>query len=190
MKFYYNDPARPETYGKEIVPKKDASYIANLHTMSRKHADFWTNADEPDRKTSFRDLIVYRLAETVLMCSEAYYHKGDNTNAVKYFNMTYERAGNDRFEGTLTLENILDEYARELNFEGVRWPLLKRLGLLGEYCRKWEGESMAENPYLNKDFTFARQNFVVGKHECWPIPSNQILLMGGSDVYPQNKGWN
>lgn len=49
---------------------------------------------------------------------------------------------------------------------------------------------MAENPYLNKDFTFARQNFVVGKHECWPIPSNQILLMGGSDVYPQNKGWN
>lgn len=189
-KFYYNDPARPETYGKEIVPKKDASYIANLHTMSRKHADFWTNADEPDRKTSFRDLIVYRLAETVLMCSEAYYHKGDNTNAVKYFNMTYERAGNDRFEGTLTLENILDEYARELNFEGVRWPLLKRLGLLGEYCREWEGESMAENPYLNKDFTFARQNFVVGKHECWPIPSNQILLMGGSDVYPQNKGWN
>ena len=189
-KFYYNDPARPETYGKEIVPKKDASYIANLHTMSRKHADFWTNADEPDRKTSFRDLIVYRLAETVLMCSEAYYHKGDNTNAVKYFNMTYERAGNSRFEGTLTLENILDEYARELNFEGVRWPLLKRLGLLGEYCKKWEGESMAENPYLNKDFTFARQNFVIGKHECWPIPSNQILLMGGSDVYPQNKGWN
>ena len=109
---------------------------------------------------------------------------------MKYFNLTYVRAGNDRFEGTLTLENILDEYARELNFEGVRWPLLKRLGLLGEYCRKWEGESMAENPYLNKDFTFARQNFVIGKHECWPIPSNQILLMGGSDVYPQNKGWN
>lgn len=192
--FYYNDPASPN-YGQEIVPgsipaASGAQYIARLHPMSTKHADFWTNADDPERTTSFRDLIVYRLAETVLMCSEAYFHKGDNENAVKYFNMTYERAGNTKFEGTLTLEDILDEYARELNFEGVRWPLLKRLGLLGEYCKQWEGETMADNPYLDKDYTYARQNFVIGKHECWPIPSNQILLMGGSSVYPQNEGWN
>lgn len=193
-KFYYNDPSSPK-YGQEIVPgtgggTSGASYITNIHPMSSKHADFWTNADDPERKTSFRDLIVYRLAETVLMCSEAYFHKGDNDNAVKYFNMTYERAVGKKFEGTLTLEELLDEYARELNFEGVRWPLLKRLGLLGEYCKLYEGESMAENPYLDRDYTLARQNFVIGKHECWPIPSNQILLMGGSDVYPQNEGWN
>lgn len=193
-KFYYNDPTSPK-FGQEIVPgtgagTSGASYITNIHPMSRKHADFWTNADDPERKTSFRDLVVYRLAETVLMCCEAYYHKGDNVNAVKYYNMTYERAGNDPFDGTLTLEDILDEYARELNFEGVRWPLLKRLGLLGSYCKQWEGESIAENPYLDKDYTYARQNFVIGKHECWPIPGNQILLMGGSDVYPQNPGWN
>ncbi len=193
-KFYYNDPKSPN-FGKEIVPgsgngTQPSVYITNIHPMSRKHADYWTNSDDPERKTSFRDLVVYRLAETVLMCSEAYLHKGENELAVKYFNMTYGRAGNDPFVGTLTLEDLLDEYARELNFEGVRWPLLKRLGLLGEYCRKYEGESMAENPHLNKDYTFARQNFVIGKHECWPIPSNQILLMGGSSVYPQNEGWN
>lgn len=192
--FYYNDPSSPD-FGRKIVPgttagTKGTSYITNIHPMSTKHADFWTNADEPERKTSFRDLVVYRLAETVLVCCEAYFHKGDNDNAVKYFNMTYRRAGNAAFTGTLTLEDILDEYARELNFEGVRWPLLKRLGLLGEYCRKWEGESRDENPYLDKDYTFARQNFVIGKHECWPIPANQILLMGGSEVYPQNEGWN
>ena len=192
--FYYNDPTSPK-FGQPIVAgtgagTSGASYITNIHPMSSKHADFWTNADDPERKTSFRDLVVYRLAETVLMCAEAYYHKGDNTNAVKYFNMTYERAGNTAFNGTLTLEDLLDEYARELNFEGVRWPLLKRLGLLGEYCKQWEGESIAENRYLDKDYTYARQNFVIGKHECWPIPSNQILLMGGSEVYPQNPGWN
>ena len=192
--FYYKDPASPK-FGQPIVAgtgagTSGASYITNIHPMSSKHADFWTNADDPERKTSFRDLVVYRLAETVLMCAEAYYHKGDNTNAVKYFNMTYERAGNTAFNGTLTLEDLLDEYARELNFEGVRWPLLKRLGLLGEYCKQWEGESIAENRYLDKDYTYARQNFVIGKHECWPIPSNQILLMGGSEVYPQNPGWN
>lgn len=192
--FYYNDPTSPK-FGQPIVAgtgagTSGASYITNIHPMSSKHADFWTNADDPERKTSFRDLVVYRLAETVLMCAEAYYHKGDNTNAVKYFNMTYERAGNTAFNGTLTLEDLLDEYARELNFEGVRWPLLKRLGLLGQYCKQWEGESIAENRYLDKDYTYARQNFVIGKHECWPIPSNQILLMGGSEVYPQNPGWN
>lgn len=192
--FYYNDPTSPK-FGQPIVAgtgsgTSGASYITNIHPMSSKHADFWTNADDPERKTSFRDLVVYRLAETVLMCAEAYYHKGDNTNAVKYFNMTYERAGNTAFNGTLTLEDLLDEYARELNFEGVRWPLLKRLGLLGEYCKQWEGESIAENKFLDKDYTYARQNFVIGKHECWPIPSNQILLMGGSEVYPQNPGWN
>lgn len=193
-KFYYNDPKSPK-YGQEIVPgsgngTQKPVYITNMHPMSKKHADYWTNADDPERKTSFRDLIVYRLAETVLMCSEAYFHKGDNTNAVKYFNMTYERAGNDAFDGTLTLEELLDEYARELNFEGVRWPLLKRLGLLGSYCKQYEGESMEENPNLNKDYTYARQNFIIGKHERWPIPANQILLMGGSSVYPQNEGWN
>ena len=193
-KFYYNDP-KSSNYGKEIVPgtgngTQKPVYITNIHPMSRKHADYWTNADDPERKTSFRDIVVYRLAETTLMCAEAYFHKGENDMAVKYYNMTWQRAGNDEFTGTLTLENLLDEYARELNFEGVRWPLLKRLGLLGEYCKQWEGESMAENPYLNKDYTYARQNFVIGKHERWPIPSNQILLMGGSSVYPQNEGWN
>lgn len=186
--FKYNDPASPK-YGQDIVPVKSATYITNLHPMSVKHADFWTNEDDPERKTSFRDLIVYRLAETYLICSEAYFHKGDNENAVKYFNATYRRAGNTSFSGTLTLEDILDECARELNFEGVRWPQLKRLGLLATYCNTWSGETMAENPYLDKDYIHARNNFVAGKHEVWPIPSNQILLMGGSDKYPQNEGW-
>ena len=157
--------------------------------MSIKHADFWTNSDLPTRQSSFRDLIVYRLAETYLMCAEAYFHKGDNTNALKYFNKTYQRAGNDEFTGTLTLEDILDEYARELNFEGVRWPLLKRLGLLEKYCTQYSGESKAENPYLDKDYTEARKNFIKGKHDKWPIPSDQILLMGANN-FPQTDGWN
>lgn len=193
--FTYNDPTSPK-YGQKIVPgssgtTRGASYITNIHPMSIKHADFWTNEDDPERKTSFRDIIVYRLAETSLMCCEAYFHRdgGGSEKAREYYNKTYQRAGNPRYTEDLTLEVILDEYARELNFEGVRWPLLKRLGLLGEYCRQWEGETIAENPYLDKDYAYARNNFVPGKHETWPIPENQILLMGGHDVYPQNPGW-
>lgn len=188
-RFKYNDITSP-LYGQFIQPKDaGVSYCQRLHPMSVKHADFWTNTDLPTRQSSFRDLIVYRLAETYLMCSEAYFHKGDNANAVKYYNETYQRAGNDAFTGILTLNDLLDEYARELHFEGVRWPLLKRLGLLEEYCRKYSGESKDENPYLDKDYTDARKYFIKGKHEKWPIPSEQILLMGVEN-FPQTDGWN
>ena len=75
--FYYNDP-KSAKFGQEI-PKNlygtSAGYMEKLHPMSKKHFDQWTNADQPDRTTSFRDLIVYRLAETYLMCAEAYFHR-------------------------------------------------------------------------------------------------------------------
>lgn len=189
-KFYYNDPTGAK-FGQEIKPEDaGANYCQRLHPMSVKHADYWTNEDLPTRQSSFKDLIVYRLAETCLMCAEAYFHRdgGGSAKAKEYFNKTYMRAGNPEFTGTLTLDILLDEYARELHFEGVRWPLLKRLGLLGERCRLYSGESRAENPYLDQDYTHARVNFVVGKHERWPIPSNQLLLMGSG--YGQNEGWN
>ena len=188
--FYYNDPAG-DKYGQMILPEDaGANYCQRLHPMSVKHADYWTNEDLPTRQSSFKDLIVYRLAETYLMCAEAYFHRdgGTSSKAIEYFNKTYRRAGNPAFSGELTLDDLLDEYARELHFEGVRWPLLKRLGLLGERCRLHAGESRAENPYLDQDYTHARVNFVEGKHERWPIPSNQLLLMGTE--YGQNEGWN
>lgn len=188
--FYYNDPAGAN-FGKAIDPKDaGTSYCQRLHPMSIKHADFWTNEDLPTRQSSFRDLIVYRLAETYLMCAEAYFHRdgGSSADALKYFNKTWQRAGNDEFTGALTLDDLLDEYARELHFEGVRWPLLKRLGLLAEYCKAYAGETKAENPYLDQDYIHARNNFQPGKHEKWPIPSNQILLMGAEN-FPQTDEW-
>lgn len=186
--FTYNDSSS-EKYGQVIQPADAGSnYCQRLHPMSIKHADFWTNSDLPTRQSSFRDLIVYRLAETYLMCAEACYHMGDNDTALKYFNKTYQRAGNKEFTGTLKLEDLLDEYARELHFEGVRWPLLKRLGLLYKYCTEYSGESREENPYLDKDYTEARMNFIEGKHDKWPIPSDQILLFG-SQNFPQTDVW-
>jgi hypothetical protein len=190
--FYYNDPTSAK-YGQEI-PKDlygaAAGYMEKLHPMSKKHFDQWTNADQPDRTTSFRDLIVYRLAETYLMCSEAYFHRdgGSSPKAIEYYNKTWERAGNAHENGPLTLDMLLDEYARELHFEGVRWSLLKRLGLLGERVRLHGGDLKSEDPYLDKDYAEPRQNFVVGKHETWPIPQNQVDLMG-DDVFPQSDPW-
>ena len=83
------------------------------------------------------------------------------------------------------MQDILDETARECNFEGVRWPQLKRLGLLEEYVTKWAGESKEENPDLNASLIEPRQNFK-NYMNCWAIPQAQLDLMPG---YGQNPGW-
>lgn len=188
--YKYTDPTYPK-YGQEIPLKKSASYMERLHFMSKKYFDKWTNADSPSNKTSFKDLIVYRLAETYLMAAEAYMRKegGMSQNALRCYNQTWERAGNDKFVGSLTQDELLDEYARELNFEGVRWPLLKRLGVMGERVKAHYGETKAENRYLDKDYIECREAFVEGKHECWPIPQAQIDLMGKTN-FPQNPNWD
>ena len=189
--YYYNVKGGAH-YGEKVPRNLDGlSYARYTHPMSIKHADFWTNEDQPDRQSSFRDLIVYRLAETYLMCSEAYFHRdgGTSEKAIEYFNKTYARAGNDPKTGSITLDDLLDEYARELNFEGVRWPLLKRLGILADRCIAHNGDTMVEEPLLDEDYAHARTYFVRGKHENWPIPANQILLMG-KENFPQNPGWN
>ena len=181
------------SYGKPYdleLSKGKADYITNLHFFTKKYFDCWSNADQPDLRSSFKDLPVYRLGETALMCCEAYFHRdgGASTDALKYYNKTWQRAGNNEEHGPLTLDMILDEYARECNFEGVRWPLLKRLGILAERVQAHAGDSKTEDPYLHQNYTDARRNFVAGKHEVWPIPQSQIDMMGKS--FPQHEVWN
>lgn len=189
--YYMDEDLLPE--GKQlgdVATTDKTGYLEQLHPCSLKYFDMWTNADDPSRTSNFKDLIIYRLAETYLMAAEAYFHKegGLSAKAIKYYNETWERAGNNYFNGPLTLDNLLDEYARELHFEGVRWPLLKRLGLLEERVKLHAGDTMKENPKLNTDYNHARKNFE-SKHWCWPIPQNEIDQMGIQD-FPQNKGWN
>ena len=181
------------SYGKPYdleLSKGKADYITNLHFFTKKYFDCWSNADQPDLRSSFKDLPVYRLGETALMCCEAYFHRdgGASTDALKYYNKTWQRAGNNEEHGPLTLDMILDEYARECNFEGVRWPLLKRLGILAERVQAHAGDSKTEDPYLHQNYTDARRNFVAGKHEVWPIPQSQIDMMAKS--FPQHEVWN
>lgn len=174
----------------DVATTTTTLYLECLHPCSRKYFDMWTNADLPSRKSSFKDIVIYRLAETYLMAAEAYFHKegGNSTQAIKYYNETWKRAGNDYFSGPLTLDILLDEYARELNMEGVRWPLLKRLGLLEERTKLHAGDTKKEDPKLNKDYIEARENFKY-YHWYWPIPQSEIDQMG-KENFPQNEGYN
>lgn len=183
----YNDPSFKD-FG-QVCRVSGSSYLSNIHPSSTKYYDKWTHTDDPNFRSSFKDLIVYRLAETALIGAEAYFRKegGSSAKALVYYNMTWERAGNARFEGPLTQDILLEETARELHFEGVRWAQLKRLGLLEERVRLHGGDSKAEDPLLPSDYCEVRTNFKSNRDTRWPIPQTQLDLMPG---YGQNEGWN
>lgn len=193
-KFYYNNPATlpaGKKIGDEVVPANGDKYVTNLHPYSRKYSDEgYTNAGNPARMTSYKDVVLYRLAETYLMCAEAYYHLegGGSAKAREYFNKTYTRAGNEPFTGTLKIQDLLDEYARECHLEGVRWPLLKRLRLLDRVAI-YGGDLPKDDPKLLEieDKVQQRANWDE-KWYVWPIPQSEIDFMGVQN-FPQNAGW-
>lgn len=185
-----NDLPAGKKIGDVAVPSKGLEYINSLHPMTMKYYDGYTNANDPERRSSYKDIVVYRLAETYLMAAEAYYHRdgGASPKAIEYYNKTWERSGNDHFDGPVTIDDLLDEYARECHFEGVRWSLLKRLRLL-ERVQEHGGDTPAEDPLLKEQASLAQQrNNFEPKHYIWPIPQSEVDFMGVAN-FPQNEGW-
>lgn len=165
-------------YGK---PLPASSYSDNFrqYTFSlRKYQDFNKPAG---RAGSYKDVIAFRLAETLLLGAEAHWRKsGDSKNAkaLEYINKVRARAGVPNFD-TIDQKTILEESARELCFEGGRWFLLKRMGVLVEQVNKYH------------TYGSASTNVVIAPMQPyqvrWPIPQGQINLMGGT--FPQNIGY-
>jgi hypothetical protein len=106
------------------------------------------------------DFPMFRLADVYLMYAEAVLRGGggDAGTALQYVNQLRERAydgpSGNISAGQLTLDFILDERARELNWEAHRRTDLIRYGLLtsGEYLWPWKGgvkEGRAVEPFRN-----------------------------------------
>jgi starch-binding outer membrane protein, SusD/RagB family len=78
-----------------------------------------------DDRVSDNDLIVYRLADALLMRAEAYAGLDDIANAKKDLDAVRQRAGIGDYSGTLDKsgieKEILNERGRELFFENKRW---------------------------------------------------------------------
>lgn len=186
----YNNAAglpRGKKLGDTIVAANNAQYL-NLHPACIKYNDSYTRLS-PQETQSYKDIIIYRLAESYLMGAEAYYHLGRADSLSYYYNKTWERAGNTKYNGNITLELIIDEHARELAMEGDRWFFLKRNGMLIERIKKYGGEYLknVSNVVLMNDTTI--RNNVQPHHVRWPIPQSQIEIMGSSN-FPQNEGYN
>ncbi len=172
--FLYNDPDNLPP-GKEIgdtVEVSPGSFFMQLHPGSRKYID---KSRALSSLASYKDIIVYRLAQTYLFAAEAMMRQDKNTQALKYLNALRERADvPDLTE--INEEILLEEHARELALEGHRWYMLKRLGILVERVRTYGGEADKPNHRIN----------IQPYHVRKPIPQTEVELIDG---YPQNDGY-
>ena len=134
-----------------------------------------------------RDTYVFRLGETYLIAAEAYLKLGNTAKALQYYNAIRSRAakpGNNPATGvayamemqvaSLTIDDILDERARELAGEELRWFELKRTGKLVSRTLMYNDEAKAAGK-LDAHF------------QLRPVPQSQIDLNRGE--FSQNTGY-
>ena len=176
-----NNPNSPN-FGQELAEYPDN--YRQYHFSLKKFYDEEKGAFTND---SWKDIMYYRFAETLLLGAEAHWRlEGENpssTKALEYVNMIRRRAygvdDNSVDFTAFTLDSYLEESARELAFEKNRWFLLKRIGLLVE----------GQNLYYTYGSSSTNQVLEpMAPHMVnMPIPQSQIDLMG--DGFPQNDGY-
>jgi len=175
--FTYNDPSKPEYYGKTIStqnPPPGVTVMTRLFfayqskvTTPGKHPDalFANKAKlilNSNAGGTYTDQYMIRLAETYLLRAEAYLGEGNLPAAAADINEVRSRSNAKPITASkVTLDYILDERLREFGVEEKRRLTLGRLGVI--YNRT---VNIAKNPLVN--------NIKPGTHELWPIPQSEI----------------
>ena len=111
-----------------------------------------------------------------MLRAEAYFRKGDLTNAAADLNILRSRAGVSPITpGEVDIDFILDERARELLFEEGRRKTLIRMGKLVERVREY---GLLETS----------KTTIQDYHGLWPIPQKAIDVNVGAKL-EQNPGY-
>lgn len=168
------------TYDKSKVYNTDGSIKNRLQYVSLSKFDDPTRPDV-QQEQSGRDAYVIRLAEMYLVAAEAAFRNGDVATAATYINDIRRRAALPGKEsameitaGDVNLDFILDERARELAGEQLRWFDLKRSGKLVEKVKAHNPDAA---PYI--------QTF----HTVRPIPQSQLDAVSNKAAFGQNQGY-
>jgi hypothetical protein len=147
-----------------------------------KHIDPFTRPT-PGAVPGYNDIIVIRLAEIYLIAAEAELQLGNSSTAAEHINVLRTRAAIKEpldhtaemqiSSGDVTLDFILDERARELCGEHMRWFDLKRTKKLLERVEKY-----------NPDIEYLEKH-----HYLRPIPQTELDLLTNGEEFGQNEGY-
>ncbi len=164
-----------------------SNYYNNANIACKK---YWDWVKLPLVTTSYNNIYIYRYPLVLLIASEAYMRLGDNTKALLYINKIRSSRilpGTSQLLTTINENILLDEFAREMAFEGHRWFMLKRLGKLVERVQLYGGISTFRGIASPNPLYFSCRTNIKDYHVRWPIPQAERDAMGG---FPQNPGYN
>jgi hypothetical protein len=170
----YTTYDQAKTYAANGVPVQRKFYVS-----LKKFKDS-TRASLAEAQSA-RDAYVIRLAEMYLIAAEAEVNIGKTDSAAYYVNIIRTRAAlpgkvaqMQVTPAQINLDFILDERARELSGEQLRWFDLKRTGKLVDRIKT-----------MNPDAAIYVQPF----HTVRPIPQSQIDAVTNKSAFPQNQGY-
>lgn len=174
--FVYNNPASAH-FGKIVEAKTaDLDTMVYIFPTLRKIEGKLGRTSANTTGRTFKDVMVFRLAETYLLRAEAYLMKGDKVNAAANINVVRSRAKASLVDPTnVDIDYILDERARELYVEEPRRRTLIRLGKLIERVKKY-------------NLRAETRNSIQEKHQWFPIPQSAIDANYGARL-EQNTGY-
>lgn len=163
-----------KVYGADGVPVQRRFYVS-----LKKFKDS-TRASLAEAQSA-RDVFIMRLAEMHLIAAEAEMKIGKLDSAAHYLNIIRRRAAVPGQEANMeitpadvTLNFILDERARELGGEQLRWFDLKRTNTL-----------IARINAMNPDAA----KYVQPHHLLRPIPQQQLDAVTNKGQFTQNPGY-
>lgn len=176
----YTTRYRFRTYDRNDVYNANGTPRDRFHYISLKKFDDDTRASATE-KESARDAFLLRLADIYLVAAEAQFKLGRADSSAIFLNAIRRRAalpGNEAAmevnPGSITLDFILDERARELAGEQQRWFDLKRTGKLAERVKLHNPDAGA---------------YIQSFHQLRPIPQAQMDAVTNKETFTQNAGY-
>ena len=180
---YYPGPGNDEQWDQDRQARTPYMVITSDEYTEKLFPSLnkWIDNSRPDRQhePGQRDFALMRLGDAYLLRAEARFQQGNLAGAAEDINVIRTRAAQPGREADMqitaadvTLDFILDERARELLGEGLRWFDLTRTGKLVERVKAYNAEAA---PNI-KEY-----------HQVRPIPQDQIDRTEGG--YLQNPGY-